>query len=184
MAGTRIDSALGERIMKAKGVRGLGSFASVFRACRREELYDEAIPRDIARSKRFVGDARKDLLHTLKLSVQSLNHKKLDPDGLFILLGLPTPSDMAKLDDAKLASEVLRLCTAFNRRRYLKSTVPIFGLKLSANKIISYRKSLARSEAALRAAPARAVARVKKFDAALAKVRVAASKAGVKIKGL
>jgi len=182
----RIDVTLGKRIMKLKGsqVRGLSSFITVFRACWRDQSIDDSTPRGIATNRRFLKTARTEILKLLRASAKNLKHYDHDPNALFTSLGHPTPAQFAKLDDERLSSEVLRLCTSFKRRAELKSTIPIFGLKLYAREIADYRKYVARGEARLATIPARARARVKRFDAALAKFRVAATNAGLKIPGL
>jgi hypothetical protein len=116
-------------------------------------------------------------------TVAKLSKAGSDPKELFASLGFASPTELAKLDDARLASEVQRLCTSLARKPTLRALVS-WNLRFYARKIESRLRQIAWLEAAMAAAPKKARERVKRWNAALAKFRDAATRAGVKIRGL
>jgi hypothetical protein len=183
----RIDEALGRRLIKLKKaglqVRGLSSFLAVHDRCWRDQAREDGLPRMLKIITRFLREERQKTHKSLRFLVTKLREAGIDARELFASLGIASPTELAALDDMQLSSEVKRLCTSLARKPKLRAFIPL-NLRFRAERVEDHFKSIARMEAAMAAAPQKARERVKQWNAALATFRVAAMRAGVKIRGL
>lgn len=183
----RIDEALCRRILKLKHTgatfAGLASYLEEQRLCWSAQSHEDGLPRSIATNTRLLRQERAATLKSLRQTVQLLEEAGHDPKVVFASLGLASPAELASFDDARLSSEVQRLCSSLGRKPQLRACVSL-NLRVRAEKMNGRLVAIGYAQQAMAAAPKQAAARVKRWHAALAKLRKSAERAGVKVHGL
>ena len=183
----RIDEGLCRRILELKQsgsqVRGLKAFYVVMQSCWQGQVSDDRIPRGAKANLRLLNESRVNARRSLAATVASLRAAGHDPKALFESLGLVPPTALAALPHHRLSAELRRLFASLGRQPKLRKHVAL-NLRFHADRIADRAKYIDVLKARMAAAPAKARARVKKFEAARTKFRAAADAVGLKVRGL